>query len=276
MAGSTESKIFAIFGGILDEGRYASFSLSTLYAYLAPLGISEEAARLVLSRMARKGYLSARRRGRASWYSLSPAGEEEVARAVARSVRRPAPGAWDGRFRLVACEPPEARRSERSALAGALAEEGFARAGTGLWAGASEPGPRLRALIDPLVAEGLASAFDAAYRGDPRAFARRLFRLDERASAAEAFGARYASEAEALAAARSRGRPPSDAECFGRYFAALDDFVGLTALVPPLPAELLPEAWPLPAAEAAYARFRDEVRAGTNAYISAHYCSPED
>ncbi|MBL8968008.1 MAG: hypothetical protein JNG85_13455 [Spirochaetaceae bacterium] len=271
MAGSTESKIFAVFGAILDDGRYARFSLSTLYAYLGPLGVTPEAARLVLSRMARKGYLASRRKGRASWYSLAAEGEAEVERAVARSVRRREEGPWDGRFRLVSYEIPEAERTERAKLASALEAAGYARVGSGLWAAAVDPEPRLRSLLDDAAARGFVSEFSAEYRGESRAFAARLFRLRERAAGIEDFRRRYAVEAEAIGAARAAGRGPGDAACFARYFEALTDYVAQMCLVPPLPRELLPEDWPGPAAEAAYARFRDEVRDGTNAYITAHY-----
>ncbi len=271
MAGSTEAKIFALFGAILDEGRYARFSLSTLYAYLAPLGVTPEAARLVLSRMARKGYLTARRKGRASWYSLAAEGEAEVERAVARSVRRREEGPWDGRFRLVSYEIPEAEREERALLAAALAAAGFARVGGGLWAAAVDPEPRLRSLLDAAAARGLVSEFTAEYRGESRAFAGRIFRLAERAAGIEGFRRRYAADTAALAAARAAGNEPADADCFARYFEALTDYVELLRLVPPLPKELLPADWPGPAAEAAYARFREAVRDGTNAYITANY-----
>lgn len=271
MVGSTESKVFSLYGALLDDGEYAAFSLSTLYAFLGPLGVSEEATRLALSRMARKGYLRSRRRGRASFYFLEEAGRLKIAAAVARSVGRRSEEPWDGRFRLVSYEFPEERRDERAALAAALADSGFARAAAGLWAAAVDPGPALAELLASPRLAGLASSWSAEYRGDAPGFARGLFRLDERAAGIRAFRERFLAETEGLSRAVAAGERPSDAECFRRYFDALTDYVELMGLVPPLPPELLPGDWPAPSADEAYARYRDLVREGTNAYVAAHY-----
>lgn len=271
MAGSTESKVFTLYGALLDDGDYAAFSLGTLYAFLGPLGVSEEAARLALSRMARKGYLGSRRRGRSSFYFVEGPGREKIEAAAARSVRRRDEGPWDGRFRLVSYEVPERLREERTALAAALAAAGYARAAAGLWVAAVDPPPAVEALLASDAYAGLASSWSAEYRGDARAYARRLYRLDERAAGVRGFRDRFSAEADGLADAIASGTPPADEECFRRYFEAMTDYVGLMGLVPPLPPELLPEDWPAPSANEAYARYRDLVRDGTNAYVAAHY-----
>ena len=265
-----ESMIFSLYGA-LSEDAEGGFSLKTLCAMLARLGLSAEASRLALSRMARRGFLYTKRRGKASFYFLSAAGAAIIDRAEKGSVCRDGAPAWDGRFRLVSYELPESLREERAALAEALRQGGFGRAAAGLWAGPFEPGAALRERLSSPGLRGLIEEYEAVLRGDARAFARRIFRLDERRRTLDAFLARFSADREAFLVRRASGRGTPDADCFTAYFQALDAYVDAMASVPPLPPELLPQAWPAEAARELFVSYRGLVRDGAGAFYESVY-----
>src|SRR3970040_395771 len=70
----TQFIIFVLFGDVILP-RGGLIWTSSLLRFLRLLGVSERAARSTLSRMKRKGWLKAERRGRHSQYRLTPKGE---------------------------------------------------------------------------------------------------------------------------------------------------------------------------------------------------------
>jgi phenylacetic acid degradation operon negative regulatory protein len=271
MAGSTETKVFTIFGSILDEGERTGFSLSALCSFLAALGVSEEASRLALSRMARKGYLFTRRKGRSSYHFLTDAGNEEVDGTAARTVFRKEAPPWDGGFRLVSYELPDSRRGARLALAGALKASGLGRVSPGLWASPYEPGPELRAILDSPACSAYVTEFRAEPKSEARAFAARIFGLAELGARMLAFIDLYGRGNAKLSARMAGSSPPGPAESFRLFFEGMTDYIDLLSGLPPLPRELLPADWPGARAEEVFRERRGLVRAATNEFINTVY-----
>jgi phenylacetic acid degradation operon negative regulatory protein len=219
--------------------------------------------------MARKGYFTTRRKGRLSYYFLTPKSIRMIRRAEDRSVKRPAPEPWDGYFRMLSYEIPESRRDERVELGAAFRQAGLGRAAAGLWASARDLPSELRSLIDEPRFRSLVSEYRASLVGDARAFARRVWGLDEKAAALRAFRDRYAPEAARYAELSGEGQSPPPDESFRRCIELVSDFVEVMACQPPLPPELLPEDWPAAAAAELYVGYRRLVSLGANEYTNA-------
>jgi phenylacetic acid degradation operon negative regulatory protein len=107
---------------------------AALVELVAPLGVSPEAARAALSRLARRGTLEVSRAGRNTSYALSP----EVAATVPVSERLTMSfgreeRAWDGEWTVVVFSLSEQERDRRQRLREWLRWLGFGPARDGVW-----------------------------------------------------------------------------------------------------------------------------------------------
>ncbi|TFG81174.1 MAG: hypothetical protein E4H20_10380, partial [Spirochaetales bacterium] len=97
---ANDSIIYSLYGALFEQSQYG-LSLKTLCAMLGRLGMTDQASRLALSRMARRGSLFTKRKGRSSFYFLSEAGMAIMKTGESRSVKRGPPSSWDGTFRMI-------------------------------------------------------------------------------------------------------------------------------------------------------------------------------
>lgn len=124
--------VFTLFGDTLLH-RDGPHWVGSIIRLLQPLGLSEGAARTVLSRMARKGWLSAERQGRNSYYQLTARGRKLLQEGEDRIYRPTWRDSWDGRWLLVTYSIPEDVRHLRDRLRDRLTWLGFGSLGNGLW-----------------------------------------------------------------------------------------------------------------------------------------------
>ncbi len=270
MGGSTESLVFGFYGAIYELGP-KGFSLGTLTAFLETFGLSPEAVRLALSRMARKGWFETKRKGRNSFYFLTDSGWRVVRGAESRSVFRGELPEWDGRFRLVSYEVPEERKEDRALLADTLRRAGYGKAAAALWVSAYEAPPPVRELLDGEPFRSYVTEYAAELRGDAKAFARRIWDTDALAAMLGNAASFLEARIRSFRKAADKGKPPSDAECFRSYFEGTDAFVSAMASTPPIPGSLLPDGWPADRLGAAFREHRDLVRDGTSSFIDRVY-----
>jgi len=125
------SFIYTIMGDLVrHEG--GEIWVGSLTRLMAEFAISESAVRQALSRMARQGWLTARKVGNRSYYAMTARGAERVAKVSPRIYRAPEEF-WDGRWRLVAYSVPERIRENRDRFRKDLIVAGFAPLGPALW-----------------------------------------------------------------------------------------------------------------------------------------------
>ena len=222
---------------------------STLIRALEPLGISEPNARQAASRLADDGIITASKHGRATRWTLSPHGEQLLSTGAERIYGFGASSAsWDGQWLIVLTSVPEEMRAKRLQIRSQLgfAGFGFLNAGTAISphtereAQASEILTSLDLDPPPLVfiSRNASTVTDAE--------------IIDRAWDLDALGEKYIAFIDEFAEP-----DPADG----------GDFVNLVHLVhewrrfpfedPEIPAELLPVAWPGPAAKSLF----DERRA---------------
>ncbi|TLY64628.1 MAG: hypothetical protein E6K45_11450, partial [Gammaproteobacteria bacterium] len=105
------SLLVTIFGDAIAP-RGAAVTLGSLIRLAAPFGLTERLVRTSVARLARDGWLAARRSGRRSEYRLTRGGAERFAEAT-RRIYGQSPGAWDGRWTLLVMPPRSASRRGR-------------------------------------------------------------------------------------------------------------------------------------------------------------------
>ena len=170
---NARSALFDLYGDHL-RSRGSQAPVAALVRLLAPLGITEPAARTAVSRMVRQGWLAPVRCGPGlAGYALTPRAARRLDEAAERIYRRGDP-AWDGRWHVLVIERIR-DRARRDRVRAALGYLGYAPLGETTWIS-----PRPSVELDPLLeAERLpAERFVASYDGDPRGLLARAWDLD--------------------------------------------------------------------------------------------------
>jgi phenylacetic acid degradation operon negative regulatory protein len=219
-----------------------------LFRLLADLGVSGPAARSLLLRMRRDGWLTSQRVGRQARYRLAPilfAGQERVERQL--RGERPA---WNGSFSGVLYTVPERHRSFRDRLRRSALLLGYVTLRPGLLLATTDRYDDLVAVL-PAQPHGsqllrMTLAFSA---GDSRRLAADLWNLDDVAAmywrTLAAFDDRVADVLQ---------QPPAGAAALRAFAAAVLPLYQAGSADPDLPAELLPADWPGPHLSAAIGR----------------------
>lgn len=238
-----------VLGEYLDSSD-APVPPAALVAALGEFGITAASARAALARLARRGLVAPRGRGRATAYQLTP---QAVARH--RSTMHgflafgAAPRAWDGRWLAVSYSLPEPRQAQRHAVRRTLASSGFVRLYDSLWIRPGGDAAAVRAAL----ADVLGSDADARWsllhvRFDDEAGPQgpaAAYDLGRLASAYEAF---VADHADLRADVRAGTVDP--ARALVARTTLMDRWRSLVAADPDLPPHLLPPGWPRDGARA--------------------------
>src|ERR1700704_2870572 len=104
------SLLITVFGDSIAP-RGGAVTLGSLIRRAAPFGLTERLVRSSVARLARDGWLAARRSGRRREYRLTRGGGERFAEAPRRICGKP-PGRWDGRWTLLVLPSSRQRRAQ--------------------------------------------------------------------------------------------------------------------------------------------------------------------
>ncbi|MDB6089886.1 MAG: Phenylacetic acid degradation operon negative regulatory protein PaaX [Gammaproteobacteria bacterium] len=124
------SILITIFGDAIAP-RGGAVTLGSLISLAQPFGLTERLVRTSAARLARDGWLVARRDGRRSEYRLTPTGEDRFAEAT-RRIYGEIPHSWDGQWTLLVLPPLTGRR--RQGIRDELRWLGFGQLSPGLFA----------------------------------------------------------------------------------------------------------------------------------------------
>lgn len=215
-----------------------SVSGPVLFRLLADLGVSGPAARSILLRMRRDGWLSSERAGRQALYRLSPilfAAQDRVERQL-RGERPP----WRGSFSGVLYTVPERSRAYRDRLRRSALFLGYVGLRPGLLVATTDRYDDLIAELPPQPAGSqllrTTLTFSAA---DTHELAADLWDL---AGVAAMYRRTIADFNQRVADAQRQ--PPSGAAALRAFVGAVLPLYQAGAADPDLPAELLPADWP--------------------------------
>src|ERR1700720_47007 len=97
------SLLITVFGDAIAP-RGGAVTLGSLISLAQPFGLTERLVRTSVARLARDGWLVARRDGRRSEYRITRTGEDRFAEAT-RRIYGEIPQTWDGQWTLVILPP---------------------------------------------------------------------------------------------------------------------------------------------------------------------------
>ena len=239
----TQFLVFTLFGDYVIP-RGGTIWTSSLLALLGLLGVSERAARSTLSRMSRKGWLTANKHGRRSQYSLTPRGWMLLSQGEQRIFELPFAD-WDGLWHLVVYSLPERKRRLRHSLRQGLTWLGFGSLSPGTWISPHNRKVEVKNLCNDLKIQEYVELFSATHLGlsQDRELVRHCWDLDDMEIQYRNFLARYQDEYLACKRTDTEALPLSPETCFVRRFWLTHDFQSFPLKDPNLPEALLPVEW---------------------------------
>lgn len=279
----SQDLVFTLYGDYLLS-RENPVSTGALITLLGGLGLSDQAVRTVLSRMARKGWLTVERYGTRSAYGLTRKGRALLESGRERIYHPPSGAAWDGQWSIVTFSIPETLRRRRDSLRTRLAWLGFGSLSNGVWISPHDVRAEVRAAAADLRVEKHAELFRGSHEGfsDPAALVRQCWDLTALNRRYAGFLARWRPALEhcrecgisgALAAVHSPCTAPAD--CFRRRFLLVHEYRSFPMDDPFLPRPLLPDGWNGEAAAKLFETYHDALAEPAERYV-AEVCREGD
>ncbi len=237
----TQFVIFTLFGEFIFA-RGGSIWTSNLLSLLSHLDVGEHAARITLSRMARKGWLATRKEGRRSQYSLTPRGWSLLIQGNKR-IYEPPLKEWDGLWQIVIFSLPEKKRSLRHAFRTQLPWLGFGQLGPNTWISPHNRKTEITALGIELGIQDHIEIFSGIHMGlsEDQQLVQRCWDLPNLTTQYKEFLKKF--EKEYLDCKNNGKLAPSPDECFVRRFWLIHHYQNFPRIDPNLPAALLPSDW---------------------------------
>ncbi len=220
-------------------------SVASLIRLLADLGVDEPAVRSAISRLKRRGILTARRHEGQAGYELSAEALAILREGDARIFRRQRATLADG-WLLAVFSVPESERHRRHVLRSELTRLGFGMAAPGVWIVPAHPQDTTADVLRRLGLDAYADLFRADHLafGDLAAKVRQWWDLDELQRQYQRFVHVHQPALKRWQRDYERSADDNrDREAFADYMRALTDWRRLPYLDPGLPTELLPDGW---------------------------------
>ncbi len=239
----TQFVFFTLLGDyILPNG--GKIWMSQMLQLMEHLDISERAVRSTLSRMTRKGWISPKRKGRESQYSITSRGRALLEAGNAR-IFEPLFTDWDETWHLVVYSLPEKKRKIRHELRKQLIWLGFGRLAPGTWISPHDRKVELDSLFRELQIEAFVEQFSGSHFGPStsKEMTDRCWDLQELEDQYKDFVSRYQPQHEKHVELFGRNNGPEEVECFVQRFWITHEFQALPLQDPNLPSELLPPDW---------------------------------
>lgn len=241
-APKSKSLIVTVLGDSILPGA-SGLWLSELIALMAPFGLSERLVRTSCFRLIEEGWLSTRRDGRRSHYSLTPLGQRRIELASQRIYTAPN-DEWDGQWTLVIAPRSAETLPNRVDLRRELEWEGFAALANGVMIHPDAKQAVLQQLLGDLGLTDRVLVFRGA-RPDGFSAASEppslltFWDLDDVRARYTRFIARFQPLVAALAAASL-----TPAQAFRVQTLMIHAFRRATLHDPRLPIPMLPADWP--------------------------------
>jgi len=235
----TQFLIFTLFGEFI-LARGGSIWTSSLLSLLNHLDVGEHAARITLSRMARKGWLATRKEGRRSQYSLTPRGWSLLIQGEKR-IFEPPLKEWDGMWHIVVFSLPEKKRSLRHAFRARLPWLGFGQLAPNTWVSPHNRKTEITALGNELGIQDHIEIFSGIHSGpsEDQELVQRCWDLPNLGTQYKRFLTKFEKE---YLECKNNGRDAPD-DCFVRRFWLIHHYQNFPRMDPNLPAALLPPDW---------------------------------
>ncbi|HEY70890.1 MAG TPA: hypothetical protein G4O08_09925 [Anaerolineae bacterium] len=264
----TQILIFTLFGEYIAPRGERAWT-SNLLGLLNVLGVTERAARSVLSRMSRKQWLVSERQGRYSRYSLTKRGLR-VVRGGEQRIFEPRRTEWDGLWHMVVYSIPEDKRRLRSVLRKRLGWLGFGSLAPGTWI---SPNDRCAEVENQLNDLG-ACSYVVYFGGMQLHFAsneeivERCWDLDTLDQDYAAFREKYEPAYLDCRRKINKGIPLQPADCFRQRFWLTLEYSQFPRRDPNLPPDLLPSTWQGSRASEVFSEFHRLLKEPSERFVS--------
>jgi phenylacetic acid degradation operon negative regulatory protein len=238
---------------------------------LEQFGFTTGAARVALSRLARRGLLARAKEGRLVYYTLTARAEHLLEEGDRRIFPLGTHEEWDGTWTLLWHSIPEERRVERGRLAKRLRFLGFGSVQDGTWIAPRDRESDVSDLLHDLGVERCAGVFIGRPSKDLRleALVSRAWKLEELASRYAMFTAEFAPYREAAVR-----HEMSDREAFLVRTRVIHWFRRFPFLDPEFPDEMMPRALQRREAVAIFHDVYDELAEPAQRYFDAATTPP--
>lgn len=272
----SQDLVFTLFGDYLLRYEEPVWT-GGLIELLGQLGLSAMAVRIVLSRMARKGWLTVERHGTRSSHGLTARGRKLLEAGSERIYHPPQDGKWDGSWQLVAFSVPESRRRLRDQLRTRLTWLGCGSLTPGLWITPHDVRAAVADIAETLRLTRNVEVFSGRHLGfaDAAHLVAQCWDLPEINRRYEAFLTRWRGSLDhcrrcGLSGAKAGvHRPCTDgADCFQRRFLLVHEYRTFPLADPYLPHELLPEGWQGVAAATLFQSYHDLLAGPAERYVA--------
>jgi len=264
------SMLFTLFG---DYVRHygGTIWIGSLIALMAELSFTATAVRAAVSRMARQGWLTPIRDGRASYYALTTRGQRRVEEA-ARRIFKLHPEPWDGVWRMLIVPGDPADRARRAGLRRELAWMGFAPLARGVYLAPNDLLDHVAGVADRYGMAGRIEVFAARHLG-ASADADLAARHWDLGAIERAYAGFLAEWKPRVQARRDEGAagPLPDATAFAEKTRLVHEFRKFLFVDPGLPQELLPPRWSGAEARGVFSAYYHLLAEGALRFFEARY-----
>lgn len=238
-----QSMLFTIYGEYVRH--YGSeIWVGSLTRLMGEFGLTEQAVRAAISRMQRQGWLTSRKIGNRSYYSMSPRGQKRLNEAAERIYKHNAQG-WDGKWCITSYNIPEERRNLRDQFRKELAFLGFGMLTNSTWISPNDLTDKVKEITEAHEISNYVEIFSSDHMGwsEPKKLVEKCWNLDEINAAYRQFLDTYQPPYELLQRQMEAGEDIPDSRCFVEKTQLVHQYRKFLFIDPDLPEELLPELW---------------------------------
>ncbi|WP_442601003.1 phenylacetic acid degradation operon negative regulatory protein PaaX [Paenibacillus sp. KN14-4R] len=238
-----QSLLFTIYGEYVRH-HGGEIWVGSLTRLMANFGMSEQAVRVAISRIVSQGWLTARKIGNRSYYSMTSRGKKRLDEAGAR-IYKQTPSPWDGKWHMATYSIPENKRAMRDQLRKELSWLGFGMLANSLWISPNNLADRVKEIAEAYEITDCVEVFSSEHIGmsTEQELVAKCWSLDKINAAYEEFIHVYRPQFEKLQEQVQYNQDISDSECFVVKTQLVHEYRKFLFIDPSLPKELLPDFW---------------------------------
>ncbi len=266
----TITAILNLFGEYILPRKEKDIWVGSLIKLLKPIGFTENAIRLSLSRLKKHKALESFRIGKKSYYRITKFGKKWVKYGEDRAYHFEEEHKWDGKWRLIIYNIPEKQRKKRDAFRCKLTSVGFGAIGNSIYIYPHDFSSKVYELAEHLKIEKFIDIFEAEYvEKDTKELLNRVWNLKKIEKAFETYMNKYQNRYKTC----KKGKLFSPSKCFATKFKMSSEWIELSFEDPKIPPELLPKTWKVNKVKKFYFDFFNLLDPISNAYFESVFKS---
>jgi phenylacetic acid degradation operon negative regulatory protein len=268
-----QALIFTLYGDYIHHCG-DRIRISSLIKLLALFGVSEQAVRTTVSRMARRGWLSGERSGGSTYYSFTLKAQQTIEDGTRRIFAVPVvPEKWNRCWHLVMYSIPEQRREARDEFRRELGWMGYGMLTNAVWVSPRNQRGQVERLAAALDIRPFVQMFSAQSQGfmSCEELVARCWNLDDLNADYAAFIEKHSLLLQTCGEHIIPGQAMEESEYFVKRFMLVHEYRKFPYRDPYLPIELLPRNWRGLEAANLFREYHRSLAGGANRYFESVY-----